>query len=102
MKKAAAARVATDDSLLAFMRLFVGHLSSHGMTDRVAKTTVRYDPQRLGDFLDIDQVGKRVDSLLASKRLGDEDRAMLEAFVKGKKARAQGKDPRWMGPDEDE
>jgi predicted KAP-like P-loop ATPase len=99
MKKAVAERVRTDEALILFMRMFVTHMHSHGFTDRVGRTTVQYDPQRLADFLDVDEIAKRVEELLAGTKLQPDDRVMLEAFVRGRKARAQGKDPRWMDPD---
>lgn len=79
MRKTVAVRLEQDEAFLSFVRMFVGRLQSHGFTDRVAKTRIQLDPQRLTDFVDVDVVASRVERLLKGE-LVEEDRVVLNAL----------------------
>lgn len=101
MRDAVAARLQDDDALLDFVALFVTRVRSHGFTDRVARSSIRIDPQRLAEFVDVDSVASRIDALRKRRDVKADARTIIEAFVGGRMARAAGKDPRWSGDFDD-
>jgi predicted KAP-like P-loop ATPase len=96
MKEHVAARIEDDENLLAFLRLFAGHMHSHGLSDRVPRSELRLDPRRVAEFLDLAELTPRLKRLEHRKGLDPDQRKLLEAFFQGQRAVAQGHDPKWQ------
>lgn len=95
-------RIEGDKELLSFLRYFVGKLHTTPITDRVGRTTLQLDPERVAEFADVELIAKRVDTFLTKSELSTDDRALLNAFVRGRKARERGEDPRRLDSDDDD
>jgi predicted KAP-like P-loop ATPase len=94
-----------DVAMLDFLRSFTSKLHTRPLTDRVGRSTVCLDPLTLWHLVDdVDVLEARVSSLQRAGMLTPERQVCADAFVRGCRARRQGKEPGWVerdGADED-
>lgn len=89
--------VASDEKLPIFLSKFLQKTSSITITDRVAKTRWRLNPNWLKDFIDVDTLEKRCNEVLSNDstvaKLDDKQKLAIRQFLKEKHILDKGKNP---------
>jgi len=89
--------VASDEKLPIFLLKFLQKTQSYTITDRVAKTHWRLNPNRLKDFIDLDILEKRCNEVLSNDSivatLDDKEKLAIRQFLKEKHLLDKGKNP---------
>jgi len=89
--------VASDEKLPIFLLKFLQKTQSYTITDRVAKTHWRLNPNRLKDFIDLDILEKRCNEVLSNDSivatLDNKEKLAIRQFLKEKHLLDKGKNP---------
>lgn len=94
--------VETDAGLLQFLKAFLQHHKSHGLTDRSFKVTPRLNPNWLTPYLDTESVARRLMSLRERDAVPEQAKEAATRFLKELEVIASGKDPDALGWPDDE
>lgn len=91
----------SDEHLPYVLEKYLSFGTSQGFGDRVAKKIPRMNPSLFNKFTDIDALVPRVQLLLESTDLANDQRTAAETFIKSKERIAKGNDPDGFISDDD-